>query len=128
MDVYLDDDETEEEWRRKRHEREMFLKKVTADVAVYSLKIVVCFFCVQEMEKSQRFSQDEDPLEGLTDSEILKLGQAALRKTQQNTPNEKTVAEKTPEPFMPTFSVIYKNFRLQCKYFCCNFRVNVDRF
>lgn len=28
VDVYLDDDETEEEWRRKRHEREMFLKKV----------------------------------------------------------------------------------------------------
>lgn len=60
------------------------------------------------MEKSQRLSQDEDPLEDVTGSEILKLGQAALRKTQQNTPNEKTV-EKTPvakaEPFMAAFSV-----------------------
>lgn len=72
------------------------------------------------MEKSQRFSQDDDPLEGLTDSEILKLGQAALRKTQQNTPNEKTAVEKTTESFMlPTFSVISiaNNFCLQCKQF-----------
>lgn len=28
VDVYFDEDETEEEWRRKRLEREMFLKKV----------------------------------------------------------------------------------------------------
>lgn len=60
------------------------------------------------MEKSQRLSKHEDPLEGLTDSQILRLGQAALRKTQQNTPNEKT-AEKSvvaKEPFFASFSVI----------------------
>lgn len=62
------------------------------------------------MEKSQRRLQtdDDNPLEGLTDSEILKLGQAALRKTQQNTPNEKTTTEKPiakAEPFLAAFSV-----------------------
>lgn len=45
VDVYLDDDETEEEWRRKRHEREMFLKKVTADLVVYNLKMACLFLC-----------------------------------------------------------------------------------
>lgn len=29
VDGNVDEEETEEEWRRRRHEREMFLKKVT---------------------------------------------------------------------------------------------------
>ena len=29
VDDYIDDDESEEQWRRSRYEKEMFLKKVT---------------------------------------------------------------------------------------------------
>lgn len=56
---------------------------------------------LKEMEKSQRHhDREEDPLQGPTDSQILKLGQAALRKTQQNAP-----AVKKQEPLLAAFSV-----------------------
>lgn len=28
-DIYFDEDESEEQWRKRRHERELFLKKVS---------------------------------------------------------------------------------------------------
>lgn len=61
------------------------------------------------MEKSQRFCQSEDTFDESTDSEILKLGQAALKKSQQNTPNDKIEEKSTvtkAEPFIAAFSVI----------------------
>lgn len=61
----------------------------------------------KELEKTQkRHTDDENPLQGLTDSQILKLGQAALRK---NTPSEKTIEKPAAkqEPFLAALSVIF---------------------
>lgn len=70
-DVYLDEDESEEQWRRKRYERELFLKE------------------------KQQSSQLNDTVDLLGDSQILKIGQKLLQRSISsssnslpNTPNE----------------------------------------
>lgn len=54
-DVYLDEEESEEQWRKKRYEREMFLK-----------------------EKQKRLDEENDLL---GNSQILKLGQKVLQRS-----------------------------------------------
>lgn len=88
----------------------------------------------QEMEKSQRRDEDADPLTAFTDSQILKFGQAALRKTQTSTLSEtdatKTDKIVTKESFFTAFSVVKQ--RSEVTHFFLNVlshcRVSVVRF
>ncbi|CAG9762014.1 unnamed protein product [Ceutorhynchus assimilis] len=76
-DVYLDDEVSEEQWRKNRHEREMLLQKL--------------------QEKSQSLIEDDS-----SGSQLLELGRKFLEKSedsQNNTPNEK---EKPSSPFKLT--------------------------
>lgn len=59
------------------------------------------------MEKSQGRDDDVNPLSGGSDSQILKLGEAALRKTQINVNAPESITKQTAkEPFFAAFSVI----------------------
>lgn len=62
-DIYLDEEESEEQWRRQRHEREMFLK-------------------------SQK-EKDRDSQDLLDNSQLLKIGQKMLQRSISLTPSEK---------------------------------------
>ncbi|XP_018573516.1 claspin-like [Anoplophora glabripennis] len=62
-DVYLEEEESEEQWRKRRHEREMFLKKKLIN------------------------SQDLDDDNLLSDSQLLKIGQKVLQRSQSNSQN-----------------------------------------
>ncbi|XP_056639001.1 claspin [Diorhabda sublineata] len=70
-EIGFDEDESEEQWRRKRHEREMFLKE----------------------KQSQEFNDDIDLL---SKSEILKLGHKVIQKSLSN-PQGYTLLEKTKD-------------------------------
>ncbi|KAF5304887.1 hypothetical protein FQR65_LT00771 [Abscondita terminalis] len=64
-EIYLDEDENEEQWRKLRHEREMFLKILL----------------------QQTSEQDEDCLDSIlsdSNSQVFKIGQQALRRSVSN--------------------------------------------
>ncbi|XP_030763518.1 claspin-like [Sitophilus oryzae] len=86
-EIYMDEEESEEQWRKKRHEREMFLK-----------------------EKLKKTEDIQDDL--VNHSQFLKIGQKVLERSQSlnsqnSTPNEKSevdstenTAPKTPFPLL----------------------------
>ncbi|KAL1512938.1 hypothetical protein ABEB36_002437 [Hypothenemus hampei] len=84
-DVYLDEEESEEHWRKMRHEREMFLK--------------------QHQEKTE---MEDQGVEFSNTSQLLKIGQKILARSisnsnsQKNTPDDKSKSEDL-SPFKNTF-------------------------
>lgn len=46
--TYFDDEESEEQWRKNRHQREMFLKKVTFYIPNFDPYWHVCCFAANE--------------------------------------------------------------------------------
>ncbi|CAG9837230.1 unnamed protein product [Diabrotica balteata] len=84
----FDENESEEIWRRKRHEREMFLKE----------------------KQSQEF--DDDDIDLLSGSEILKIGhkvlQRSLSNSQGNQATEKSIANENSPIVKTTFSLVHK--------------------
>ncbi|XP_050294813.1 claspin-like isoform X2 [Anthonomus grandis grandis] len=87
-DVYLDEEESEEQWRKKRHEREMFLQK----------------------QKSQIVDSEDDVV---GTSQLLKLGQKFLeRSISLNSQNSSVSEQNKPDPTSPLkavpFSILNK--------------------
>ncbi|XP_072390290.1 uncharacterized protein Claspin [Diabrotica undecimpunctata] len=84
----FEEDESEEIWRRKRHEREMFLKE----------------------KQSQEF--DDDDIDLLSGSEILKIGhkviQRSLSNSQGNQATEKNIANGNSPIVKTAFSLVHK--------------------
>ncbi|XP_028135625.2 claspin isoform X2 [Diabrotica virgifera virgifera] len=85
----IDEDESEEMWRRKRHEREMFLKE----------------------KQSQDFEDDDFDL--LSGSEILKIGHKVMQKSlssnlQGNQSTEKGFANGNSPIVKTAFSLVHK--------------------
>lgn len=87
-DAYIDEGESEEQWRKKRYEREMFLK---------------------EKQKSQLVEDDEDD-DLLSDSQFLKIGHQIIQRSnsnsQQNTPTEKIKNVQIEETVNTTLSLL----------------------
>ncbi|KAJ8925628.1 hypothetical protein NQ315_009472 [Exocentrus adspersus] len=85
-DTYLDEEESEEQWRRRRYEREMFFK-----------------------EKLKKTRQLDEEL--LCESQILKIGQKVVQKSQSNsqsnTPKDTTNTPSSPVAKQP-FSLLNK--------------------
>lgn len=64
---YLEEEESEEQWRKRRHEREMFLK--------------------EKLKKAQEFPDDDL----LSESQLLKIGQRVLQRSQSNSQGSTSV-------------------------------------
>nr|XP_022913905.1 claspin-like [Onthophagus taurus] len=88
-EIYLDDEnENEEEWRKKRYEREIFLKKQQDSIRI-----------------------EETTLEIQSTSQIFKLGEAAIKRSLSNTSNNSnnTNQEKSNSPdFKSSFTLTNK--------------------
>ncbi|GJQ76720.1 hypothetical protein Trydic_g15568 [Trypoxylus dichotomus] len=75
-EIYLDEDENEEKWRKMRYEREIFLKK---------------------SQRSQSVDLEEDlPVNAA--SQIIKLGQAAIKRSLSTPQNVSVQSEKHMAP------------------------------
>ncbi|KAG5890226.1 hypothetical protein JTB14_028767 [Gonioctena quinquepunctata] len=87
-EAFLDEEESEEQWRKKRHEIQMFLKEKQA--------------------KSESLTDDNDDL--LSDSQLLKIGHEVLKSnSQSNTPVEKQPQVTSASPdIKSTFSFMHK--------------------
>nr|CAD7599882.1 unnamed protein product [Timema genevievae] len=93
-----EDEEDEEQWRRMRHEREKFLKEQKA--------------------KAGTVEEEESILE--EDSQLMKLGVAALRRIQTShsqdmTRTKNTVVRTMSEPIVPVSPDIKRPFQLLTK-------------
>lgn len=73
--TYFDDEESEEQWRKNRHQREMFLKKVVFTSQIEALMRVL--IVLQQMSSDP----DIEDVTSETDSQILRLGQKAIQKS-----------------------------------------------
>ncbi|CAG9815902.1 unnamed protein product [Phaedon cochleariae] len=92
-DAYLDEDESEEQWRRKRFEREMFLK--------------------EKQLKSQAVAEVEDDDEDvLEESQFLKIGHKVMGRSQSSSQSnvsvEKTVGTLGSPDIKSAFSLTNK--------------------
>ncbi|KRT78334.1 hypothetical protein AMK59_6408 [Oryctes borbonicus] len=76
-EVYLDEGEDEEKWRKMRYEREVFLKK--------------------QLQRSQTLDIDDD-LSVKASSQIIKLGQAAMKRSISTSQNIPVVSERQVAP------------------------------
>lgn len=86
--MYLDDDESEEQWRKMRHERDLFLKK--------------------QQESSQDLNENFGD-SSLNSSQILKLGQKAIiinTNSQNNSLLEKQPVTPSDQEVKSIFSCL----------------------
>ncbi|KAI4467903.1 claspin [Holotrichia oblita] len=72
-EVYLDEDENEEKWRKMRYEREVFLKK--------------------QLERSQSLDLEEN-IVAEANSQIMKLGQKAIKRSISASQNDNTTIQE----------------------------------
>ncbi|KAF2898057.1 hypothetical protein ILUMI_08118 [Ignelater luminosus] len=83
IETYLDDEECEEQWRRARHQREMYLRT----------------------KQEKRETLENEIMEIDTNSQVLKLGQEVVRKSLSNTTltvEKTTVSSSTSEIAKPS--------------------------